>query len=151
MPDALSRLPLHTDTEPTDIDDSFPDDPSSSAPNHYVGPHGPTLHNVALADTPSDKRGYKKDTPIATLFVPSRQTPLINIPARRHRQHLVKPNMFPFDPGGQTALRQSQRRRTPSFRLRAPVSSQGKSTPLQRTSLIPPRRTPLLQGQVQKT
>ena len=68
MPDALSRLPLHTDTEPTDIDDSFPDDPSSSTPNHYVGPRGPTLHDVALADTPSDERGRKNDNSISHIF-----------------------------------------------------------------------------------
>ena len=115
MPDELSRFPLHTDTEPTDVDDSFPDDPFSSAPNHYVGPRGLTLHNVALADTPSDERGHKNDSPLATLFLSSSLTPLVNIPARCHRQHPVNPNMFPFaacavtNPGAPTALRRSQR------------------------------------------
>ena len=126
MPDALSRLPLHLDTEPTDIVDSSPDDPSSSAPNHYVAPRGPTLHTVALADTPSDERGHKNDTPLATLFLSSPPTLLVNVPARCHRQHPVNPNMFPFaacaiiDPGAPTTLRRSQRQRTPSVRLSPP-------------------------------
>ena len=84
MPDALSRLPLHTDTEPTDIDDSFPDDPSSSAPNHYVGPRGPTLYNIALADTPPDERRHN-DTPLAALFSHPRPTPRVKTPARDHK------------------------------------------------------------------
>ena len=106
MPDALSRLPLHKDAEPTDIDDSFPDDSSSSAPNHFVGPRGPTLYNAA-ADTPSDGRGHKNDTPLTTLFLSPPLTPLVNIPARCRRQHPVNPNMFSFaacaviDPGAQ--------------------------------------------------
>ena len=110
MPDALSRLPLHTDTEPFDIDDSFPDDPSSSAPNHYVGPRGPTLYNIALADTPPDERGHN-DTPLAALFSYPRPTPLVKIPARDHKQHSIYPNMFPFaayaalDPEAPTTLR----------------------------------------------
>ena len=126
MPDALSRLPLHTDTEPADIDDLFPDDPSSSAPNHYVRPRGPTLYNIALADTPPDERGHN-DTPLAALFSHPRPTPLVKMPARDHKQHSISPNMFPcaacavLDPGAPTTLRRSQRRRTPSVRLRPPV------------------------------
>ena len=126
MPDALSRLPLNTDTEPTDIDDSFPDDPSSSAPNHNVGPRGPTLYNIALADTPPDERGHNY-TPLAALFSHPRPTPLVKMPARDHKQHSINPNMFPFaacailDPGAPTTLRRSQRRCTPSVRLRPPV------------------------------
>ena len=149
MPDALSRLPLHTDTEPTDIDNIFPDDPFSSAPNHYVGPCGPTLHNVALADTPSDERGHNNDTPLATLFSPSPLTPLVKIPARGHRQHPVNSNMFPFaacaaiDPGAPTVLRRSQRRRTTSVRLRPPVGSREKPTPPYREChLFPPAGHP---------
>ena len=109
MPGALSRLPLHTGTELTDIDDSFPDDPSSSAPNHYVGPRGPTLYNIALAHTPPDERRHN-DTPLAALFSHPRQTPLVKIPARDHKQHSINPNMFPFaacavlDPGDPTTL-----------------------------------------------
>ena len=98
MPDALSRLPLHTDTEPTDIDDSFPDDPSSSAPNQYVGPRGPTLYNIALADTPPDERRRNDDTPLAALFSHPRPTPLVKIPARYHKQHSINPNIFPSPP-----------------------------------------------------
>ena len=135
MPDALPRLPLHTDTEPTDIDESFPDDPSSSAPNHYVGPRGPTLYNIALADTPPDERGHN-DTPLAALFSHPRPTPLVKTPARDHKQHSINPNMFPFaacavlDPGAPTTLRRSQRRRTTSVRLRPPVGFQEKPNPL---------------------
>ena len=55
MLDVLSRPPLDTYTEFNDIDDSFPDDPSSSALNHYVGPRGPILHNVAFAYIPSEE------------------------------------------------------------------------------------------------
>ena len=134
MPDALSRLPLHTDTEPTDIDDSFPDDPPSSAPNHYVGPRGPTLYNIALADTSPDERRHN-DTPLAALFLHPRPTPLVKIPARDHKQHSINPNMFPFaacavlGPGAPTTLRRSQRRRTPSARLRPPVGFQEKPNP----------------------
>ena len=133
-PDALSRLPLHTDTEPTDIDDSFPDDPSSSTPNHYVGPRGPTLYNITLADIPQDERRHN-DTPLAALFLHPRPTPLVKIPARDHKQHLINPNMFLFaacavlDPGAPTTLRRSQRRRTPSVRLRPPVGFQEKPNP----------------------
>ena len=138
----------YLDTEPTDIDD-FPDDPSSSAPNHYGGPRGPTLHNEALADTPSDERGHKNDIPLATLFLSSPQTPLVKIPARCHRQHPVNPNMFPFatctviNPGTPTALHRSQRRRTPSVRLRPPVGSQEKPTPPTENSVYsPPQDSP---------
>ena len=59
MPYALSRLLLHTDTEPTDIDDSFPDDPSSSAPNHYVGPADP-LYTTLRSQTHHHMRGDTK-------------------------------------------------------------------------------------------
>ena len=134
MPDALSRLPLHTDTEPTDIDDSFPDDPSSSAPNHYVGPRGPTLHNIALADTPPEESGHN-DTPLTALFSHPSPTPLVKMPAHDHKQHSINPNTFPFaacavlDPGAPTTLRRSQRRRTPSVRLSPPVGFQEKPNP----------------------
>ena len=149
MPDALSRLPLHTDAEPTDIVDSSPDDLSSCGPNHYVAPRGPTLHNVALADTPSDERGHKNDTPLATLFLSSPPTPLVNVPARCHRQHPVNPNMFPFaacaiiDSSAPTTLRRSQRRRTPSVRLRPPFGFQEKPTPpTENITYSPPQDTP---------
>ena len=157
MQDALSRLPLHADTEPTDIDDSFPGDPSPSAPNHYVGPRGPTLHNVALADTPLDEKGHNNDSPLATLFSPSPLTPLVKIPARGHRHHSVNHNMFPFaacaviGPGAPTALRRSRRRRTPSVRLRPPVGSQEKPTPPAENVAYSPRRTSLPQSQVHQT
>ena len=134
MPDALSRLPLHTDTEPTDIDDSFPYNPSSSVPNHYVGPRGSTLYNIALADTPPDERRHN-DTSLATIFSHPRPTPLVKIPTRDHKQHSINPNMFPFaacavlDPGAPTTLRRSQRRPIPSVRLRPPVGFQEKPNP----------------------
>ena len=146
MPDALSRLPLHSDTEPTDIDDSFPDDPSSSAPNHYVGHRGPTLYNIALADTPPNERRHN-DTPLAALFSHPRPTPPVEMPARDHKQHSINPNMFPFaayavlDPGAPTTLRRSQRRRTPSVRLRPKLVSRKSPILLQKASPIRPRRT----------
>ena len=59
MPDALSRLLLLTDAEPTDIDDFFPDDPSSFISNHDVGPRGLTLNNIARAEIRSDDDRHK--------------------------------------------------------------------------------------------
>ena len=48
-PDALSRLPHVKDT-PVDVDDSFPDDFTSEAPSDFLGPRGPSLGGVWLAE-----------------------------------------------------------------------------------------------------
>ena len=49
VPDALSRLPHAKDT-PADVDASFPDGFPSGAPSEFLGPRGPSLHGVWLAD-----------------------------------------------------------------------------------------------------
>ena len=97
-------------------------------------PRGPTLYNIALADTPPGERRHN-DTPLAALFSHPRPTPLVKMPARDYKQHSINPNMFPFaacavlDPGAPTTLRRSQRRRTPSIRLRPPVGFQENPNP----------------------
>lgn len=49
LPDALSRLP-HSPHPQADVDESFPDDFTSSAASAFVGPRGPVLNGVRLAD-----------------------------------------------------------------------------------------------------
>ena len=49
VPDALPRLPHAKDT-PADVDDSFPDDFTSGAPSDFLGPRGPSLDGVWLAE-----------------------------------------------------------------------------------------------------
>ena len=49
LPESLSRLP-HVQNPQADVDDSFPDDFTSGAPSEFVGPRGPSLDVVRLAD-----------------------------------------------------------------------------------------------------
>ncbi|CAB1097364.1 unnamed protein product [Ectocarpus sp. CCAP 1310/34] len=49
LPDALSRLPVASSPS-VDIDDSFPDDFTSPDSATFVGPQGPVLDGVRLAD-----------------------------------------------------------------------------------------------------
>ena len=49
LPEALSRL-SHVQNPQADVDDSFPDDFTSGAPSELVGPRGPRLDGVRLAE-----------------------------------------------------------------------------------------------------
>ena len=49
VPDALSRLPHAKDT-PADVDDFLLDDFTSGAPSDFLGPRGPSLDGVRLAE-----------------------------------------------------------------------------------------------------
>lgn len=119
LPDALSRLP-HQPHQGDDIDDSFPDDGSSSQKEQFVGPRGPSLDGVLL----STLEAIAAPTPVPPIAPPSALTALLafsdadQLPAQE--PDAARPREVPEPAPGATAgnLRRSHRRRTPSVRLR---------------------------------
>ena len=135
----MSRLTLDGTTEPISRDQTLRREreqrniyfPCSADPEQDWQPYPVEPYSAICDDhTYIHKGGHKQDTPITTLYyLSSRPIPLVNIPSRRHRQHLVNPKTFPFaacaiiDPEEPTALRRSQPRRTSLVRLSPLVSS----------------------------
>eukprot|EP00752_Nemacystus_decipiens_P015070 g13425.t1 len=72
LPDTLSRLPHSTEPQ-HDTDDSFPDDATSGAPSDYVGPRGPTLEGVPLADVET----FSPDEPDVVMVTNDVDEPMI--------------------------------------------------------------------------
>ncbi|CAN0436657.1 unnamed protein product, partial [Pylaiella littoralis] len=69
LPDALSRLP-HAPEPGADIDDSFSDDGTSASPEQFVGPRGPSLEGVLLADLEANAIHDTDQTPAADVVHP---------------------------------------------------------------------------------
>lgn len=100
LPDALSRLP-HNPSPGADISDAFPDDATSAQPQQFVGPRGPQLDGVLLADLEAEL------APTVPVVASLRSIP-------------IDPTCFPFaacDSVPELPPRRSGRRRTPSVRL----------------------------------
>lgn len=114
LPDALSRLP-HAPYPQGDVDDSFPDDPSSSSPSAFVGPRGPVLDGTRLADIDPDVE------PTVAVASEGKVQPLATPPAA----NLLALQALPFaDVATLEATaahpRRGTRPRTRNVRLRAP-------------------------------
>lgn len=107
LPDTLSRLPHATEPQ-EDVDDSFPDDITSGAPSDYVGPRGPTLNGVPLADLET----FTPDEPDVVMTTDEVDAPMIAslLPLASCASLETQP----------TGLRRSGRSRAPSVRLRPP-------------------------------
>eukprot|EP00752_Nemacystus_decipiens_P017631 g15802.t1 len=109
LPDTLSRLP-HSAAPQHDIDDSFPDDATSGAPSDYVGPRGPTLDGVPLADLET----FSPDEPDVVMVTNDVDEPMI---ASLQALPFASCASLESQPAG---LRRSGRSRAPSVRLRPP-------------------------------
>ena len=116
VPDALSRLPHAKDT-PADADDFFPDDFTSGAPSDFLGPRGPCLDGVWLAEIDAvGGAGTDSGDPLSEL---SSAPPAHDANDTR----LLALRALPFAmcavlDADSITLRRGSRARTPSVRLR---------------------------------
>eukprot|EP00903_Cladosiphon_okamuranus_P015718 g14508.t3 len=145
LPDTLSRLPYSAEPQ-EDVDDSFPDDATSKAPSDYVGPQGPKLDGVPLADL----------EPFAPEEDVVMSSGVCNAPMISALEAMPFASCASLESQQEGPRRRSTRTRTPSVRLRSPgelllprpdlLESSGRQpySPTEVDSVVaaPPRPTP---------